>query len=66
MKCVKPIDRVTTLDLLRKNLEKAAFNASSLLEARENSETDDSYEQYWFTASKVSGDPQEHTPGSDN
>ena len=59
MKYVKPIDPVTTWQLLQENPEIAAFFASSLIKS---AKTCDFKENYCFPTPKDPGDSQFHTP----
>ena len=59
MKCVKPIDPVTTWHLLQANPENAAHYASSLIKS---TKLDDFKENCWFPTPEDPGDSQHHTP----
>ena len=59
MKYVKPIDPVTTWNLLQDNPESAAFYVSSLINS---SKPEHFQEEYWFQTPEDPGDPQKHTP----
>ena len=59
MKHVRPIDPVSTWQLLNENEEDAIYYISSLLKANRNN---DQYEQYWFSTPELPGDETTHTP----
>ena len=59
MKYVKPIDPVTTWQLLQDDPENAAFYVSSLIKS---SKPEAFKENYWFPTPEDPGDPRQHTP----
>ena len=59
MQYVKPVNPVSTCDLLQNDQEQTTYYVSSLIKTNKNPQN---YESYWFPFPENPGKPDEHTP----